>query len=652
MMAAGGEQRWRPAMVVVVVSGGERSIWRTLHKKKPFSIHKNLFAVSMESLSPQVVSATKLSIVNPNKFDLWKMRIEKYFLMNDYSLWERLTRKNKLKARAKLLMALPDKHQVKFNIHKDANTLMEVIEKRLQKLISQLEILVESLSQEDINLKFLRSLPTKWRTHALIWRNKTDFEEQSLDDLFKSLKIYEAKVKSSSFASTSTQNIAFMSSSNTDSTNEPVSADASVSAVSAKIHVSALLNVDTLSNAVIYSFFVSQSTSPQLDNDDLKQIDADDLKGMDLKWQMAMLTVRARWSVTTATRKDTLQGSVCLLMIQEGMAAMTGVFKQKRNLPTMLLLPLLLQVFLLTMRPVTVAVLKSHVTRPRPAKPIVTKPHLPPRRKINRSPSPKASHFPPKVTAVKAPMVNAAKCIQGKWEWKPKCPILDQGNPQHALKDKGVIDSGCSRHMTGNISYLSDSKELNDRYVSGDPSDSGSGVRQGRMFLTQLFKHIQVSHAHAFSDDLYLVDHVMIPLFEKRVFRIIPGGKDLVSQLPLHLNHPIQPLLLLIKKKKMIQPPGKTSKVKGVDIFVDPFQMVIFELKTNFKQWEIILSENDISLTGNKDHSNACLCYTLHCLANGKHFNLAYYIVNRMPVPSAAKLVPSGAKETALSVLQ
>nr|GFC72878.1 ribonuclease H-like domain-containing protein [Tanacetum cinerariifolium] len=69
---------------------------------------------------------------------------------------------------------------------------------------------------------------------------------------------------------------------------------ASVSAVSAKIPISALLNVDTLSNVVIYSFFASQSSSPQLDNDDLKQIDADDLEEMNLKWQMAMLIVRAR----------------------------------------------------------------------------------------------------------------------------------------------------------------------------------------------------------------------------------------------------------------------------------------------------------------------------------------------------------------------
>nr|GEU39842.1 uncharacterized mitochondrial protein AtMg00810-like [Tanacetum cinerariifolium] len=66
-----------------------------------------------------------------------------------------------------------------------------------------------------------------------------------------------------------------------------------VSAASTKVLVFALPNVYNLSDAVIYSFFASQSNSPQLDNDDLKQIDADDLDELDLNWQMAMLTIRA-----------------------------------------------------------------------------------------------------------------------------------------------------------------------------------------------------------------------------------------------------------------------------------------------------------------------------------------------------------------------
>nr|GEX37534.1 hypothetical protein [Tanacetum cinerariifolium] len=156
-----------------------------------------------------------------------------------------------------------------------------------------------------------------------------------------------------------------------------------------------------------------------------------------------------------------------------------------------------------TARPVTTVVPKPHVTRPRQAKTVVTKPHSPPRRHINYSPSPKASTFPLKVTAAKAPMFNAVKGVQEKWEWKPKCPILDHvsqhlsalmtGNPQHALKDKGVINSGCSRHMTGNMSYLSDFEELNGGYVAfcGNPKGgkiSGKGkIRTGKLDFDDVY---------------------------------------------------------------------------------------------------------------------------------------------------------------------
>nr|GEV24973.1 hypothetical protein [Tanacetum cinerariifolium] len=210
----------------------------------------------MDSLSPQVISATKLSILNPNEFDLWKMRIKQYFLMTDYSLWEvilngdspvptriidgvsqpvapttteqRLSRKNELKAHGTLLMALPDKHQ-------------------LQKLVSQLEIHGVSLSQEDVSLKFLRSLPSEWKTHTLIWRNTADLEDQNLDDLFNNLKIYQTEVKQSSSSGTATQNLAFVSLTSIDSTTNSVSAVASVSATCVKLPASPLLNVDSLS---------------------------------------------------------------------------------------------------------------------------------------------------------------------------------------------------------------------------------------------------------------------------------------------------------------------------------------------------------------------------------------------------------------------
>ncbi|GJV87586.1 hypothetical protein Tco_1531524 [Tanacetum coccineum] len=313
----------------------------------------------MEAVSTPMVAAAKLPVLNPNEFELWKMRIEQYFLMTDYALWEvilngdspppkrtidgveqtyppttiekKLARKNELKARGTLLMALPNEHQLKFNTYKKVDkSLMEAIEKRfggnkeskkvqktllkqqyenfngnssegldqiydrLQKLISQLEIHGETITQEDLNLKFLRSLSSEWKTHTLIWRNKSDLDTMSMDDLYNNINIYKAEVMGSSNTSQNTQNIAFVSSNITSSTMKAVKTAHDVSAANSKPNASTLPNVDSLSDDVIYSFFASQSNSSQLDNDDLKQIDPDDLEEMDLNWQMAMLTIRAR----------------------------------------------------------------------------------------------------------------------------------------------------------------------------------------------------------------------------------------------------------------------------------------------------------------------------------------------------------------------
>nr|GFA31954.1 retrovirus-related Pol polyprotein from transposon TNT 1-94 [Tanacetum cinerariifolium] len=101
-------------------------------------------------------------------------------------------------------------------------------------------------------------------------------------------------------------------------------------------------------------------------------------------------------------------------------------------------------IFNTAIRPVSAAMPKINVTRPRYANPVVTKSKSPIRRNITYSSSPKTSNLRPRVTAVQALV----------------------GNPQHALKDKGVIDSGCSRHITRNMSCLSDFEELNGGYVA------------------------------------------------------------------------------------------------------------------------------------------------------------------------------------------
>ncbi|GJW16721.1 putative ribonuclease H-like domain-containing protein, partial [Tanacetum coccineum] len=140
---------------------------------------------------------------------------------------------------------------------------------RLQSIVSQLELLDEKLSQEHFNQKLLRSLSPEWNTHAVVWRNKVELESMSIDVLYNNLKVYKLKVKGMSSLSSSTQNMAFMSSSNnnTSISNEAVNAAHGVTTASTKVNK------------------------------------------MDLRWQMAMLTMRARRFLKNTRRKLTINGN-------------------------------------------------------------------------------------------------------------------------------------------------------------------------------------------------------------------------------------------------------------------------------------------------------------------------------------------------------
>nr|GEX54012.1 ribonuclease H-like domain-containing protein [Tanacetum cinerariifolium] len=601
----------------------------------------------------KVVSAAKLPILNPNEFDLWKMRIEQYFLMTDYSLWEvilngdshvpthlvegvaqpvapttvehKLARKNELKAQKRFsgntetkkvqktllkhqfenfsgstsesLDQIPDRLQKlvsQLEIHR-VSLSQEDVNLKLQKLVSQLEIHRVSLSQEDVNLKFLRSLPTEWKTHTLIWRNKTDLEDKSLDDLFNSLKIYESEVKHSSSQGSDSQNLAFVSTTHADSTNDLVSAVVSVSDVGTKLSASTLPNVDSLSNAVIYSFFASQSLSPQLDNEDLKQIDADDLEEIDLKWQMAMLNSFVSKDVpsfaqsyelvksprhsgqlfqapipvasTVPLRSNPyLKGSkrskkacfVCKSVdhlikdcdfharkLAHITYASRDIHKQYapvnhskfplHQVPTAA--PPQSQ-SILTTAARTVSAVKPifSMTQPTLASHAVSKSKSPLRRHLPRRPSLNSSNSPPRVTAAKASAVSAAHDKKGTWS-----------NPQQALRDKGVIDSGCSRNMTGNMSYLSDFEELNGGYVAfGGNSNGGKITGKGKIKTGKLD-----------FNDVYFVKELKFNLFsvskmcDKKNSVLFTDTESLVLSFDFKLSDASQVLLRVPRENNM-----------------------------------------------------------------------------------------------------
>nr|GEX24033.1 ribonuclease H-like domain-containing protein [Tanacetum cinerariifolium] len=199
-----------------------------------------------------MVAASKVPMLKPGEYEIWRMRIEKYIQMIDYAMWEVIEngatspktqvvkgvtiempiitaeekdqRRLEVKARSTLMMGIPNEHQLEFNSIKDTKKLLDAVEKRfggnattkktqrnllkqqyenftasssemldqsfdrLQKLVSQLEILEEKLSQEYVNQKLLRSLSPEWNTHVVVRRNKAGLDIISMDDLYNNLK--------------------------------------------------------------------------------------------------------------------------------------------------------------------------------------------------------------------------------------------------------------------------------------------------------------------------------------------------------------------------------------------------------------------------------------------------------------------------------
>ncbi|GJT46017.1 putative ribonuclease H-like domain-containing protein [Tanacetum coccineum] len=257
------------------------------------------------------------------EYDIWAMKMEHYLAHTDYPIWEViqngngpvsittdtqgqikvlppgtteeiLARERERKARTTLLMALPEDHLAKFHKMTDAKEMWDAIISRFeglhkgydrfQSLLSQLEIHGAGVSTKDANQKFLRSLPFAWSQVSLIMRTKPGVDSLSFDDLYNNLRVFENDVKGSTTTPSRMQNVAFVSE-NTISTND-VSTAYGVSNSSG--HNSQYEQTSS------YSLLANQSSCPQLDHEDLEQLDEFDLEEMDLKWQVAMISMRMK----------------------------------------------------------------------------------------------------------------------------------------------------------------------------------------------------------------------------------------------------------------------------------------------------------------------------------------------------------------------
>ncbi|GJT69403.1 ribonuclease H-like domain-containing protein [Tanacetum coccineum] len=153
----------------------------------------------MEFETAQNNTTAKLPILKLSEYEMWEMRIKQYFQVQDYALWEvieneeKINKKNDVKARSLLLMALLNEHQLTFSQYNDAKTMYAAIKTRF----------------------------------GGVWMNKADIKTMSIDDLYNNFKIVEQELA-------------------------------------------------------------------QFSTQDLEQIHEDDLEAIDLKWQLSLLSMRAK----------------------------------------------------------------------------------------------------------------------------------------------------------------------------------------------------------------------------------------------------------------------------------------------------------------------------------------------------------------------
>ncbi|GJQ96403.1 putative ribonuclease H-like domain-containing protein [Tanacetum coccineum] len=285
----------------------------------------------MELENSQNNALAKLPMLKLGEYEMWEIRIKQYFQIQDYALWEviengnswvpipvtspaetgtstgtkmtvpstaeeKTCKKNDVKARSLLLMALPNEHQLTFD--------------QLQRLVSRLAILGVVTPPEDLNVKFLRSLPSEWDTHVVVWMNKPDFDTMGLDDLYNNFKIVEQKVKKSAGASNDDKNLAFVTTSGASSTNNINTVNPEVSTATTKVNTASTeISTASFSDATVYAFLSTQPKGSQLVHEDLEQLHDDDLEEMDLKWNMALLSMRARKFYQRTGRKIIIDGS-------------------------------------------------------------------------------------------------------------------------------------------------------------------------------------------------------------------------------------------------------------------------------------------------------------------------------------------------------
>ncbi|GJU13740.1 putative ribonuclease H-like domain-containing protein [Tanacetum coccineum] len=272
-------------------------------------------------------SNNKLPFLKQGEYDMWRLRIEQYFQVQDYALWDVIENGNSFKLVAQtttnadgtLTSLIPDPY-------KDAKTLFAAIQTRFgdneatkkthKTFLKQIWLSWVKIFHKKISIEFWEVSLLSRNTHVVFWRNKPDLDTMSFNDLYNNFKIIKQEVKgtASSSSSSSSHNMAFChppSSTNEVNTAYGVStANTQISHASTQVSTtSTQVSTTNLSDDTVYAFLASQSNGSQLVYEDLEKIHNDDIEEMDLKWQLAMLSMRTRRFFQKTGRKITINRS-------------------------------------------------------------------------------------------------------------------------------------------------------------------------------------------------------------------------------------------------------------------------------------------------------------------------------------------------------
>ncbi|KAI3759043.1 hypothetical protein L6452_06616 [Arctium lappa] len=255
---------------------------------------------------------SKVPMLKTSEFDMWKIRIRQYILLTDYSMWDIIEngpseagrigpdgKRPPPKTDEKIFAGTKSikrnqrdvlKQQYE-NFTSSKNESMTQTFDRFNKLIGELATIGVKMDQDDINRKFLRSLGDEWTMYTVSYRQSDNLEEKELDDLYNDLRVFETEVETKKKPTGYVHNAALLSAS-TDTTANP-------EVVSTASGVSSEKGTET-----IFEAFLSSHSNTSLINDDLDQLHPDDLEEMDIKWQMAMLSMRVKKFIKRTGRNN------------------------------------------------------------------------------------------------------------------------------------------------------------------------------------------------------------------------------------------------------------------------------------------------------------------------------------------------------------